>query len=594
MMKKNLKILLLAGILATVAISDSTSFTIHVIGDSTVATYKSSVYPQTGWGQIIGTFFNSEKVQINNVAIGGRSSKTFYTDGRLNSLKSSVNQGDYIFIQFGHNDRYFGTNDRQVPLDSFAYFLKIYLDSAKSWNAIPVLVSPMVMNAWSNDSMRNIFTETGANYRGIMENLAKEEDIAFIDLNIKSYEGYKNLGQSYITSFIYHHYDPGDYPNWPDGQNDGTHFQENGSVSNSRWIAEEVKNLSSLTYLSNQAKQDIIPLINALNPLDSITIQANLNTQGLITHSAKFPKGAPLTLRVIPGSGEIFEYWADEQCNEISRSKIYHGIQAPGKATVYTAMFKEGIACVPGINTDPYSSQVVLSSSSENNSSSSLIITSPEIRSWLDMSLPDSGLGTTDVNHEGYTEKGFWNIENSLSSQAYYEIQSEVASTNAVLAIRYANGSTETRDMKIYLDGWTYTVSFPPTESWSIWDTVFVENVWIDAVQMPLVFESMNENGGPNIDALGFSVANISRASSLVPAISRHIGVLPKTSWLVKGASVEVFIFDILGTSVIQKKKQGPFLLDWQNLSHSLNPGVYFLRVLQNEHVFLEKSFLKR
>ena len=115
--------------------------------------------------------------------------------------------------------------------------------------------------------MRNVFTENGSDYRGVMEKLAKEQDVAFIDLNMRSFEDCKKWGQSYITSFLYHHYDVGDYPNWPEGsKNDGTHFQENGSVSNARWIANEISSLSSSTYLSNATKQKLLPLIDALKP----------------------------------------------------------------------------------------------------------------------------------------------------------------------------------------------------------------------------------------------------------------------------------------------------------------------------------------
>jgi lysophospholipase L1-like esterase len=587
-MKKTLSTLFILLVMATVAITDSTSFTIHVIGDSTVATYKSSVYPQTGWGQVVGSFFNESQVLINNVAIGGRSSKTFFTDGRLAALKSQVKPGDYLFVQFGHNDRYFGSNARQVPLDSFAYFLKIYLDSARSWNAIPVLVSPMVMNAWaSNGTMRNVFTESGADYRGVMEKLAKEQDVAFIDLNMRSYEDCKKWGQSYITSFLYHHYDVGDYPNWPQGSNDNTHFQENGSVSNARWIANEISSLSSSTYLSNATKQKLLPLIDALKPHYVVTVKANKSVSGLISKTASFPAGAPLTLRVKPASGETFEYWADAACNKVSTSKIYYGIQAPSGPTTYTAMFKGGSACVQA-SVPSSSSNEVSSSSSVEVSSSSVIVIRPEILSWVDMANPDSGSGTTDVNHEGYTGEGFWNIENVLGSKAFYQLESKNASTNAVMAIRYANGSTETRSMKVTLDGWTYSVVFPPTETWATWDTIFVEDVWIDAVSMPLVIESTSEIGGPNIDALGFSVLGLTRESSItsIEVISKNKSLLFSNN-----NPVQILLFDALGTCFLNQQFSS---FEYENFMSSLAPGVYYIKGIQEGKTFFEQRVTKK
>lgn len=578
---------------AIAGICDGESFTIHVIGDSTVANYNASAYPQTGWGQVIGSFFNASNAKVNNVAIGGRSSKTFYTDGRLAALKATVKSGDYMLVQFGHNDRYFGNNARQVPLDSFAYFLNIYIDSARSWKAVPVLVSPMVMNAWSGTTMRNVFTENGANYRGVMETLAKEKDVPFIDLNTRSFEDYKKWGQKYITAFIYHHYDAGDYPNFATGSNDGTHFQENGSVANARFVADGARTLSSLSWLSNSAKQTVLPLVAALKTTYPITVKANISTSGMITRSALFPQGAPLTLRVIPGSGEVFEYWADEQCKNVSTAKIYYGIQAPSKATTYTAMFRGGSACVAGAAPSS-SSQQVISSSSLVLSSSSSIKASPVMNSWIDMAFPDSAQGTTDSNHQGYSGMGFLNIDNVSLSKAYYLLNSTVATTNGILGIRYANGSTETRGMKLYLDGWAYTVMFPPTADWTTWDTVFVEEVWMDAVDMSLILESVSVSGGPNIDAIGFSVAEMKRVFSTTSIATRNGNLKLASPWLVEGDLVEIHVFDALGLRVIKETKQGVVLVNWSALSNSLSSGVYFLKVRKNGAVFLEKRLLKK
>ena len=79
-MKGVFRFLIAAAVFVGVAVSDSTSFKVHVIGDSTVCNYKDNAYPQTGWGQILGSFFDGSRVQVVNYAIGGRSSKTFVQD----------------------------------------------------------------------------------------------------------------------------------------------------------------------------------------------------------------------------------------------------------------------------------------------------------------------------------------------------------------------------------------------------------------------------------------------------------------------------------------------------------------------------------
>ena len=106
-------------VFAGVAVSDSTSFTIHVVGDSTVQTYKDSAYPQTGWGQVIGYFFDGARVKVNNAALGGRSSRTFIEEGRLDGIMNAAQKGDYLFVQFGHNDRDYSKEARYVPPADF-------------------------------------------------------------------------------------------------------------------------------------------------------------------------------------------------------------------------------------------------------------------------------------------------------------------------------------------------------------------------------------------------------------------------------------------------------------------------------------------
>ena len=119
-MKGMLKFLIAAAVFTGIAESDSTSFTIHVAGDSTVQTYKDSAYPQTGWGQVLGYFFDGARVKVNNAALGGRSSRNFIEEGRLDGIMNAAQKGDYLLVQFGHNDRDYSKEARYVymPLTS--------------------------------------------------------------------------------------------------------------------------------------------------------------------------------------------------------------------------------------------------------------------------------------------------------------------------------------------------------------------------------------------------------------------------------------------------------------------------------------------
>ena len=319
-MKNVFKFLLAAAVFTGVAVSDSTRFTVHVIGDSTVATYKDNVYPQTGWGQILGSFFDGSRVRVNNVAIGGRSSKTFIQDGKLEGLKPSIQKGDFVLVQFGHNDRYFGSKAREVPFDSLAFWLQQYVDVAKAAGATPIFVTPMNMNMGANG--RNVFTEY--NVVGKMLELSKKNGIPYVNLNAKSYNAYsKSWNPNYVSRYQFKMFLKGEYPNYPDGvTNDGTsHFQESGSIAHCQWIAEELEDaLKNESYISAEAKTRLSLLVSALKPRYDLTVKANVsNGNGLITHNQKLPGGAPLTLHVSPGSfGKKFVGWYDDDCNKLT------------------------------------------------------------------------------------------------------------------------------------------------------------------------------------------------------------------------------------------------------------------------------------
>lgn len=514
-MKSFLKSLALLSAFACIAISDTTSFTIHVIGDSTVTNYKDSAYPQTGWGQILGNFFDESRVKINNVAIGGRSSKTFIQEGRLAGLKDAVKPGDFMFIQWGHNDRYFGTNDRQVPADSFPYYVQQYVDSAKKWGATPVLVSPMNMNTGT----RNVFTEYNA--RGMMETIAKNSKIPFVDLNIKSYNYYTKNNATYVSRFLFKTLQAGEYPAYSDGVNDGTtHFQEMGSMNHAQFIAEDLEDeLKTATYLSAESKTQLAMLVSALKKRYTINVKTNLpNYSGLITQTQQFAAGSPLTLRVLPNS-ETFEKWVDDDCKELSTSKIYYGIKTPARNITYTAMFKGGAACqkIAHAAEDIWSSSSVIESSSSSESAlidTALCFTGIADNKWpspIDMSKPEVSDGSTDTNHENYTGVGFYNISNAVGSKAVYNVTSDQSASNARLMIRYSHAGTTNRPMTIRVDNFDYDVEFPPTADWDTWDTVYVENVWVDALDFKLSIESKEKEGGPNIDMIAFDMKGVYR-----------------------------------------------------------------------------------
>ena len=190
------------------------------------------------------------------------------------------------------------------------------------------------------------------------------------------------------------------------------------------------------------------------------------------------------------------------------------------------------------------------------------------------MSNPEVGEGTTDSNHGGYTGVGFFNIANSLASKAVYHITADQSATNAKMLIRYSNGGSTTRSMKITVDYNVLNVDFPPTvcvenctSGWDVWETIVLEDLCIDALDFNLTIESTTDDGGPNIDMIAFDMNGVYRtgcgstgtlsSSVAVPSSSES-----KTSLVKSGVesrtivpSKKAGIYDALGRHVLDSEK---------------------------------------
>ena len=113
-----------------------------------------------------------------------------------------LKSGDFVLIQFGHNDR--DTKpERYADTTTYKSYLRLYVNESRAKGAIPVFVSPMNMNTWNGTALREVFTECdrGADYRGAMINVANELNVPFIDLEKKSAAFMKSVGQSYCTNY---------------------------------------------------------------------------------------------------------------------------------------------------------------------------------------------------------------------------------------------------------------------------------------------------------------------------------------------------------------------------------------------------------
>nr|WP_242981289.1 SGNH/GDSL hydrolase family protein [Ruminiclostridium sufflavum] len=207
-----------------------TGATVYICGDSTVMTYNASYYPQAGWGQMISKYFNTEVTFVNR-AIGGRSSKNFVEEGRLESILSVIQPNDYLFVQFGHNDASINNPDRYAaPFTTYKEYLKKYVDGARAKGAIPVLITPVARLNYSNNTFKNDFPD----YCTAMKQVAAEENAALIDLMTLSLNYYTSVGYDEAYKLYLVSSNGTDY----------THFTEAGAEVIAGIISKEIKKLN--------------------------------------------------------------------------------------------------------------------------------------------------------------------------------------------------------------------------------------------------------------------------------------------------------------------------------------------------------------
>ncbi len=210
--------------------------TIYVCGDSTAASYTPEQAPITGWGQLLGDFLPG--IRVENRAIGGRSTKSFLSEGRLQRIETEIRRGDLLLIQFTHND----TSDlvwrHTDPWTSFYRNLDIFADTALLTGAIPVLMTPICRRYWRDGEL----LESHADYPDAVRVLAARRNLPLIDLYEKSMELVRSLGEE-ESKKLYLYAEPGIYPAYPDGSADDTHTQRAGAEAYARITAEALREL---------------------------------------------------------------------------------------------------------------------------------------------------------------------------------------------------------------------------------------------------------------------------------------------------------------------------------------------------------------
>ena len=156
---------------------------IFLAGDSTMSIKETKAYPETGWGMPFVQFWDSS-VTIVNKAKNGRSTKTFISEGLWQSILNEAKEGDYVFIQFGHNDESKDKAERYSSPEQFKENLVRFIKESRDKKMVPVLLSPVTRRRF--DSTGHII-ETHVPYSSLVEEVAKSQNAIFIDLDKLSF-----------------------------------------------------------------------------------------------------------------------------------------------------------------------------------------------------------------------------------------------------------------------------------------------------------------------------------------------------------------------------------------------------------------------
>ena len=253
--------------------------TVFLAGDSTMQSYSASKRPQAGWGQELWRFFNdADKCRIHNrpdapashvmtyempdIAIenhsfAARSSRSFIEQGRLDEILKVAEPGDYLAIQFAHNDAYKEREERYVPVNAYSHWIGRYYEACRQRGMSCILITPVTMRVFDPDGKCQIaFKE----YRDEMLRFSKIHEAPCVDLSGESTNLITKLGPEEARN-VYLWVAPGEYPDtdFKDGAEDNAHFQEYGARLMAAIVARDIKGFrgfEELKYLQSHIGTD--------------------------------------------------------------------------------------------------------------------------------------------------------------------------------------------------------------------------------------------------------------------------------------------------------------------------------------------------
>ena len=223
---------------ASIVSAQKSPITIFLAGDSTMAEKAENKRPETGWGEKLQTYFDEKKVKIDNRAQNGRSTKSFIDEGRWQKIVDDLKAGDYVFIEFGHNDEKTEDLSRYAaPNTDYRNNLIRFVNDVRAKKAFPVLLTPVMRRKFDKNGN---FQDTHGEYPGAVRKVAAELKVPLIDMHRLSEAIIKKYGAE-DSRKMFLQLKEGENANYPKGVEDNTHFNSLGAEEMAKAAVAEIE-----------------------------------------------------------------------------------------------------------------------------------------------------------------------------------------------------------------------------------------------------------------------------------------------------------------------------------------------------------------
>lgn len=228
--------------------------TIHILGDSTAAPKSKTARPESGWGEHLGEFFTKD-VTIHNCAKNGLSTKSCLQTGIFKEATAHFCSGDYLLIQFGHNDQKVETENGTATFGEFLDNVMQFVLAAVSAHVTPILFTSVTRRDFQGEVLN---AKTLGDYPAAIRLLANQKKVALVDMYAVTQKLYRTLGPK-KTKALHLQLEPNVSSHYPNGIADNTHFNQEGATTIAALVFQELLKVEpALTPYQNSTPPQIL------------------------------------------------------------------------------------------------------------------------------------------------------------------------------------------------------------------------------------------------------------------------------------------------------------------------------------------------